>query len=192
LVLSLPEDGQEMPLYAPMPDLPAFLQRSTRSDHGVEDLRQGFTVEVWLKSESLDADRAAGQTVLLDNRTASGQGFCLQTTDRATIEIVLNDGRTENRWETGPGLLPANTAHHVVAIVDAGPKIISFVVDGVLHDGGTARQFGWGRFSPHLRGASGAPVLRIAACVLRARLYNRYLRTSEAIGNYRAGLQRKA
>jgi hypothetical protein len=158
------------------------LQRSTtRADHGTEDLRQGFTVDLWLQLECLDADQ-----VLLDNRTPSGQGFCLQTTARGTIEIVLNDGRTENHWETDPGLLKANKRHHVVAIVDGGPKIITFVVDGVLNDGGTARQFGWGRYSPHLRGVDGDRVLRVACSVVGLRVYDRYLRTSEAIGNYRA------
>jgi hypothetical protein len=166
-----------------MPDLPAFLRRSTRADHGAEDLREGFSLDVWLELESLDA----GQT-LLGNRTPSGQGFCLQTKPRGAVEIVLNDGRTENRWETDPGLFRANQVHHLVAIVDAGPKIISFVVDGILNNGGTARQFGWGRFSPHLRGVDGDSVLRIACCVKRLRVFNRYLRTSEAIGNYHAGV----
>jgi hypothetical protein len=167
-----------------MPDLPDFLRRSTtRADHGAEDLRQGFTVDVWLRLENLEA----GQ-VVLDNRTPAGQGFCLHTTGHRTIEIVLNDGRTENRWETDPGLLQANRFHHVVVIVDGGPKVISFVVDGALNDGGTFRQFGWGRYSPHLRGVEGESVLRIAGCVQSLRLYDRYLRTSEAIGNYRAGL----
>jgi hypothetical protein len=181
LVLSLP-DRETMPGQVRMPDLPPFLRRSTtRADHGTEDLRQGFTVEVWLELERLDADQ-----VLLDNRTPSGQGLCLQATARGTIEIVLNDGRTENCWETDPGLLEANKRHHVVAIVDGGPKVISFVVDGVLNDGGTARQFGWGRYSPHLRGVDGDRVLRIVCSVVGLRVYDRYLRTSEAIGNYRA------
>jgi len=68
--------------------------------------------------------------------------------------------------------------------------VISFVVDGALCDGGTHRQFGWGRFSPHLQGANGADVLRIGPAldgeVLGLRIYGRALRTSEAIGNWRA------
>jgi hypothetical protein len=132
---------------------------------------------------------AAGQ-VLLDNRTASGQGFCLQTTARGTLDLVLNDGRTENRWDCDPGLLQAGMLHHVVIVVDGGPKVITFVVDGTLCDGGEVRQFGWGRFSPHLRGVTGARTLRIAPSLEgeleRVRVYGRALRMSEAIGNYRA------
>jgi hypothetical protein len=182
LVLSLPKADERLPAQVSMPALPAFLQRSTiRADLGMEDLRQGFTLDVWLCLQSL----RAGQ-VLLDNRTPAGRGFCLQTTGRGTIEIVLNDGRTENRWESDPGLLRASRRHHVAVIVDGGPKLISFVVDGKLNDGGTTRQFGWGRYSPHLRGVEGGDMLRMAECVKRLRLYNRYLRTSEAIANYYA------
>ena len=71
--------------------------------------------------------------------------------------------------------------------VDGGPKIITFVVDGVLHDGGHTRQFGWGRFSPTLRSANGAPQLRLAPALRQIRVYTRALRTSEAVGNFRAG-----
>jgi hypothetical protein len=62
------------------------------------------------------------------------------------------------------------------------------VVDGVLCDGGDQRQFGWGRFSPHLRTPAGSPLLTIAPAVKSLRLYGRALRTSEAVGNFRAGL----
>ena len=100
---------------------------------------------------------------------------------------MLNDGRTENHWACDPGLIEAGELHHVVVVVDGGPKIITFIVDGKLNDGGEFRQFGWGRFSPHLRDANGEEVLKIAAAIERLRVYDRYLRTSEAIGNYRAG-----
>jgi len=76
----------------------------------------------------------------------------------------------------------------LVATVDGGPKIITFVVDGVLQDDGDARQFGLGRFSPHLRSANGAANVRIDSAVRSLRVYGRALRTSEAVGNFRAGL----
>jgi hypothetical protein len=80
-----------------------------------------------------------------------------------------------------------------VITVDGGPKIITFVVNGTLCDGGDQRQFGWGRFSPTLRApnpgleAGGVPMLTIAPAVRSLRLYSRALRTSEAVGNFRAG-----
>ena len=76
-------------------------------------------------------------------------------------------------------------------IVDARAKVITFVVDGVLCDGGSARQYGWGRYEKGLRDVSGCGKLRIAPSLkgkLRSlRVYARYLRTSEAVANYHAG-----
>jgi hypothetical protein len=85
--------------------------------------------------------------------------------------------------------LEAGKLHHVVVVVDGGPKIITFVVDGCLCDGGEFRQFGWGRFSPHLRSANGGKTLRVGPALKALRIYNRALRTSEAVGNFRAGLK---
>jgi hypothetical protein len=99
------------------------------------------------------------------------------------LEITLNDGRTRNSWSSDPGMLENGTAHHVSVIVDGGPKIISFVIDGKLCDGGETRQFGWGRFSPNLHSANGDETLRIGSGVASAKIYGRALRTAEAIRN---------
>ena len=182
LVLELPA-GKEMPRTAAMPSLPVLCARdATRADYGTRDLRQGFSLALWLRFRTL----TPGQ-VILDNRAEDGHGFCLRW---QAIEIVLNDGRTESRWESDAGLLAPDEPQHVVVVVDGGPKIISFVTNGALCDGGTDRQFGWGRFSPHLRDVNGAPELRLAPQLhgelLSLRVYDRYLRTAEAVGNYRA------
>ena len=187
LVLSLPEDNR-MPAATEMPLLPVLCERDqSRADYGTKDLRQGFAIDLWIRFDSLKAAQ-----VVLDSRTQSGQGIALQTTQRETLEIVLNDGRTENRWDCDRGTLAVGQLHHLVAIVDGGPKIISFVVDGKLCDGGEYRQFGWGRFSPNLRGANGDKTLRIAPSlkgeIKVLRIYDRYLCTSEAIGSWRAGI----
>jgi hypothetical protein len=76
----------------------------------------------------------------------------------------------------------------VVVTVDGGPKIITFIVDGILCDGGDERQFGWGRFSPTFRSANGAEQAAIGRPVRALRVYTRALTTSEAVGNHRAGM----
>jgi hypothetical protein len=211
LILALPENDSAMPSVVHLPRLPAFLVRDrSRADYGTKDLRWGFSVGLWFCLKALD-----GGQVLLDNRTANDQGLCLQTTDWGTVEIVLNDGRTENRWDCDPGMLEAGKTHHLVVIVDGGPKIISFVVDGTFNDGGEFRQFGWGRYSPNLRGVNGSDVNKLDLSDVRnmpdqdpgdgktdllrigpdlngeifsVRIYGRYLLVSEAIGNFHAGL----
>jgi hypothetical protein len=181
--LLLSWDAKNGPAPVTAPALPVFLQRSKRPDYGADDMRTGFSLDLWVKSP-----QSSGET-LLDNRTPDGRGFALLTGPNETIEIILNDGRTDNRWSSDPNMLNAGTVHHISAIVDGGPKIISFVIDGKFCDGGETRQFGWGRYSPNLRSANGGQTLRIGPGVAAVRIYGRALRTAEAIENYRIGLQ---
>ena len=187
LLLNLPgAAGGALPAAVPRPKLPELLARdTTRLDYGTKDNRAGFTLELRLRCRSL----VAGQ-ILLDSRDERGQGIVVQTSARRTLELVLNDGRTENRWDCDPGALSTKREHHVVIVVDGGPKLISFVVDGQFNDGGDQRQFGWGRFSPNLRTPPGARELRLAPAfrgeLKTLRVYGRALLTSEAIGNCRS------
>jgi hypothetical protein len=169
------------------PAFPALLTRDTdRFDHGTLDRRAGFSLALWLKLETL----RPGQ-VVLSNRTSDGRGFALQTASDGTLALILGDGSSESRWRSDPGLLRPGVRHHVVVIVDGGPKVITFVIDGVLCDGGDDRQFGWGRYNPNLRSVRGAPTLALgpsmAGALYSLRIYDRPLLTSEAVGNYRAG-----
>jgi hypothetical protein len=155
---------------------------------GKLDLRQtgGLTLDVWLKLDDL----AAGQ-VVLDNRDAAGNGFALTTAAEGAVRIELSDGKTKAAWDSDPGTLRRGTPHHVACIVDAGPRILSFVIDGVLCDGGAARQYGWGRYNGELTDVAGAGRLQLAPALKgkldRVRVYSRYLRTSEAVANFHAG-----
>ena len=182
LVLDLP-GTEDMPSEVVAPLLPRFTERdNTKKDYGTRDLRSGFSVEARIRFDSLEP----GQ-ILVDSRNDSGAGFCLITSCRETIEIILNDGRTENCWDCDSGLLRPGQKHHIVAIVDGGPKIILYVVDGRLCDGGEFRQFGWGRYSPNLRDIHGSETLRIGEGIESLRIYNRALRVAEAVVNFQSG-----
>ncbi|MGI5817589.1 MAG: LamG-like jellyroll fold domain-containing protein [Armatimonadota bacterium] len=173
----------EPPAAVAMPKLPDFTERDpSRADFGTRRLRAGFTLDLWLRLDHL----SAGQ-VLLDSRDTTGRGIALVVSDRGTPELVMRDRWSECRWDTDPGAVLPGAETHIVAIVDGGPSIISFVVDGVLCDGGEHRQFGWGRFSPHLYDVTGGPQLRIGPALRSLRIYDRALRVSEAVGNWRAG-----
>jgi hypothetical protein len=149
--------------------------------------RGGFTVEFWVRFDALTPNQ-----ILLDTRDARGSGLAVTTTDQRTLRLHLGDGTTTSVGECDPGILRAGRWHHVAMIVDGGPRIITFVVDGELCDGGDARTQGWHRFSPDLAHGNGRETMKIAPALhgelKRLRLYGRYLRTSEAVGNYRAGL----
>ncbi len=170
------------PAVLDMPPLPPFCVRERRPPFGERNLRTGIAVEMWLLP-----DEAQAGAPLVDARAEDGCGLLLARGPDDTVEIRIDDGRTVACWRCDPGTITAGQPHHVVAIVDAGPRLITFVVDGVLADGGAHRQFGWGRFSPHLRSPQGASRVRIAAPVRSLRLYGRALLTSEAVGNWRAG-----
>lgn len=185
LVLDLPA-GKAMPKQAPMPRLPEFNQRDNkRPDHGCKDMRAGFSIDFSIQLDSL----APGQ-IILDSRDETGKGILVSTTDTGTIKITLNDGRSEASWDCDRGTVQAGKRQHVTVTVDGGPKIITFVVDGILCDGGDERQFGWGRFSPNLRAPDGAEVIRIAPAmkgsVQLLRIYKRALSTSEAVASFQA------
>lgn len=147
----------------------------------------GFSIDFWI---TLD-DLSAGQ-IIADGRDASGKGFAVTTTQHGTIRIEISDGKNAGFWECDRDLIKANSRRHVAIIVDGGPNVISFVVDGILCDGGTASTYGWGRFSPELGDVSGSGKLRVAPTLNgrleRLRVYDRYLRTSEAVANYHAGV----
>jgi hypothetical protein len=183
LVLDLPA-GMPLPAETAMPVLPQLhLRDTTRGDFGGKDTRAGFSLDFWFKLDS-----AAPHQILLDSRDETGRGILVSTTDAGIIRLKLNDGRAESIWACDPGVVPVGLKHHMVITVDGGPKIITFVVDGVLCDGGNDRQFGWGRYSPTLREPNGSSKLHIAPAVLSLRIYGRALSTSEAVGNFQHGL----
>ncbi len=147
---------------------------------------RGLAIDLWIAFKDL-----TGGQVIADSRDANGRGIALTTTDGGAIRIYLSDGKTKATWDCDPGALQVGKRHHVAAIVDEGPKIITFVIDGTLCDGGDARQHGWGRYDGELGDVSGTGKLRITAsdkhrleCI---RIYGRHLRTSEAVANYHAG-----
>jgi hypothetical protein len=74
---------------------------------------------------------------------------------------------------------------------DGLANIMTFVVNGVLNDGGARRQYGWGRLHSELSDVNGRNNVKLAPAIYgKLRyfgIYNRYLLTSEAVSNYHAG-----
>lgn len=176
----------DVPAEVDMPELPAFLARDAkRFDHGSRDLRSGFTIEMVFELE-----RAALGITLLDGRSSDGRGIVLRTDNDGGVELVMSDGQTQAVWNSDPEAIRPGVRHHLVCIVDGGPKIVMFVLNGRLLDGGDARQWGWGRFSPGLINVAGSDVLRITpdagVSVELVRIYRRALLVTEAVGNCRA------
>jgi hypothetical protein len=186
LVLSFSESDGTTPASVAAPDVGRFLERdSRRSDFGSRDLRAGFTIDL----DFTLADLAAGQT-LYDTRTPDGRGVALTTGGAGRLTLSLCDGQTTSIASSDAGSITAGTRHHASVIVDGGPKVIIFTIDGRVNDGGTERQFGWSRFNPVTQDVHGADKAHIGADSRRSvhalRVYDRALMVTEAIGNCRA------
>jgi hypothetical protein len=164
-----------------IPPLCGDIQRRKSHDAGAGSLTIDLAVRF--------TDLAPGQ-VLLDSRDIAGRGYCLTTTANRTVRFEMSDGWQAAYWDCDSGLLKSNALHRIVLILDGHAKAICFVVDGALNDGGAERPFGFGRFSPIFKDVNGDRELRVAGDLhgelKHLRLYNRPLRTSEAIGNFQA------
>jgi hypothetical protein len=179
-------DLADPPAEVAMPRLPVFLSRDwSCRDMRSKDERAGFSLELWLTLR----DTGGGQALLDSRRTGTRQGLLLQSIDGGALQLAIGDERQSCVWQSDP-VLKAGQRHHVVAVVDGGPKVVSFIIDGRLNDGGEWRQFGWGRFSSTLFHANGSETLRVGAGlrgrIHRLRLYGTALRAYEALARTEA------
>ncbi|MCF7854147.1 MAG: exo-alpha-sialidase [Candidatus Pacebacteria bacterium] len=192
-----------------MPELPSLHNRAADyvdADTGATlggsvpkqvESRGGFALEFRVRFDDLDPWQ-----VLFDSRGEEGRGVIVRLTDHGTLKLYIvsraydtpgstsGNGMVEAACECDRNLLRPGCVHQVLFSVDGGPKIMSVMVDGVLCDGGSERQFGWSRFHPNLMSPNGAPTAKLApslhGALERVRLYDRYLLTSEGVANYRA------
>jgi hypothetical protein len=171
-----------------LPQLPQLLVRDMFDpSYKTLDLRTGITLDIWFS-----ADRLIPGQILLDNRDKDNIGFCVSVAEKGTLELKLHDGRTTCCWLSDENAVQAGKQHHVGIVIDGGPKIISFIIDGQFCDGGNQRQFGWGRYSPNLKTLSGSESISIApdfsGKINSVKIYDRALMSTEIVSNYRAGI----
>jgi hypothetical protein len=116
----------------------------------------GLTVELWLHghsaavaNQSLVALGSADQGMAL-RVAGSGPsgGVTLQVSDGTRAVSVTTD-------TTCGRALVASGSHHIAVVLDAGPLIALFVVDGVLCDGGADAWRGWAWLPRRLGDVSG-------------------------------------
>ncbi len=142
----------------------------------------GFSMDIWL-----ELSRAQPGRILLDARNGKGKGVALVLDEDNAVRLEMSDGRKWSGLVSDAGLLLQNRLHHVAVIVDSGPRIVTFIVDGRLCDGGEQREYGWSRFHAELADVNGKESVRLSRDVKQLRIYGRALRTSEAIANFHAG-----
>ncbi|WP_158872039.1 sialidase family protein [Maribellus comscasis] len=156
----------------------------------------GFSLEFKLKTGNLKKDQ-----LLLDTRREKtegyqnaakyiGNGLKISILKSGALEFLMDDGRTPLIWSTAPGVIIPKAVNHIVINVDAKSKMLTFVINGDLWDGGE-RPFGYARFNPFMWDVNGDPKVRFSSefkgNIELFRVYNRFLYTSESIANYRSG-----
>ena len=149
------------------------------------DLTQsdGFTIDLCVAFESLDPNQ-----VVLDARDAAGRGILVAVGESATVQLVLSDGKIVARLDCDRGLLSTARTHRIAFTLDAGPRIITCVVDGQLCDGGPNRQFGWMRYDPAAfsKDLNADAPLKAGPALRRLHVYTRPLTTSQTVANHKA------
>ena len=111
-------------------------------------------------------------------------------------QFVLTTSATHSITVDSDPLLETPSLHHIALVVDGGPPLIRFVVDGMSHDGGRDREFGWQFYNPALlmrNVEEGESALLPKKCsigkgVRELRVYGRHLTTSELVANFRANV----
>jgi hypothetical protein len=141
------------------------------------DNRNGFTVEFTLNK------KPGPWEVIADSRAEDGSGLLVEYTAEGQMYVLLSDGRTGCTWKSD--VIEFMDKCSVSIIIDGGPKVISYVVDGRFQDGDGLRQFGWGRFNPNLRHVNGKKEIKITDKVEFLRIYNRAIMINEAVANHR-------
>lgn len=165
----------DSPVAAKLPALPGLVARSLILPYGSDSRRTGFAIEF-----SFVTPASGGPATLVHAWHASCGGIVIEWLSGRVIRATLSDGRSEWAWSSDVFARTGDLEHHVVINVDGGPRILTFFLDGVLGDGGEARQFGWGRFSPYFRGLpAGIPMQTDTGCLTTLRFYPRVLLAAE-------------
>ena len=157
---------------------------------------KSFSLELVLTPGTLDRDQFLLDTRIREttgvNTSAkyAGNGMRLTLKKEGAIEILLDDGRSPLLWRSDIGSIRPGQKHHIVVTIDANAKILMFVIDGVLCDGGE-RPWGFARFNPYIFDVNGEREVCFSkdfeGTISVFRIYNRSLYTSEAIGNFQSG-----
>ncbi|XP_065833613.1 uncharacterized protein [Oscarella lobularis] len=169
--------------YTSSPRLPDFSQYK---------YRQGVTIDLWIERHS---NSSPGQK-LLDSRNAEGQGIYVVVGADHNITVGMKDSSgneaSHGTDSTCTAALMVTGLHHIAVVIDNGPFLMYFIVDGLVCDGGRDAAVGFKWITNSLSDINGSPKLFTApdytGVIRLGHIYNVALLTSEVIGLYRNGL----
>lgn len=156
----------------------------------IVNFEKGVTFDFCLELSS----PAFAQILFKMSSRCGRKNIIMQTGLYGDIELIIDDGEKQSKWNSDPGLISVYGKHHVTVTIDNGPKIIQFVVDGNVCNGNNSRQYGWGRFVSDITDFEPDQLLitklkadniRPGGKLLRLDIYNRPLLNTEIIGIHR-------
>lgn len=143
----------------------------------------GYTFDLWLDCPK--------DEVLLDLPDTAGCRIKAVARPDGAVQVSIYDLRECSLIESRPGLLNKER-QHVCIVLDGASRVVTFIANGRLDDGGPDRVFGWGVLSRSVTGLKGECRGSLGPAVRQFRFYERALTTTECIGNYRADLRTAA
>lgn len=161
-------DGDKMPVFDEF-----IIRDESRVDRGAMDVGGGFAI-----------------TFDVDISKANGMLFSAMTPDKRGIEaswngeeivFTMGDGRRVAQFFSDKQPLKNGGIHKIGISVDAGPRVVSILVDSNICDGGDERQFGFGWFDRSMMNANGEEYIKICSGVSNLRISNKFLTNSEII-----------
>lgn len=154
-------------------------------DHRSLNTRNSFAIEFVIRLNSL------APASILDG-IKDGAGIAVNLNCNKCLELVMNDSWMEHRAISEP-LEAIDEDIHVVINVDGGARIISFVINGILCDGGDFRMFGWTRFCHYFRNVNAAEKWvfgrNLDGSISNLKIYPHYLRNYTCLTSYKLLLQ---
>ncbi|HOP10534.1 MAG TPA: sialidase family protein [Oscillospiraceae bacterium] len=119
--------------------------------------------------------------ILFSNMDDTGKGLkAVYNSATTRIEFTMGDGHCISRFDSEKNILKPGMSHNVAIIVDGGPHVIEFVIDGLLCMPDD-RMFGFGRFNQYTQDINGKETLETGTCINNLKFYDGLLRISDAI-----------
>jgi len=155
----------------------------------------GLTLGLWLANHG---GAAAGQTLFTSVAAGNTSGVSIEVVPGGALRCNVSDGvgaatsLPTDSLCTARLLDAASDPHYVAFVVDGGAHVLSVSVDGMLCDGATESLQGWTFLPATTHDLSGSAAQftvggTYTGTFAGGHVYSRYLQTSEAVGNYRAG-----
>ncbi len=129
----------------------------------------------------VDPSKCKPGDVLLSNREGVGHGFALKMSNTLNaVAISFRDGERDFTLQSDG--LPKNGAPFFAVVnIDAGPKVVSFSIDGRFCDGGEEVEYGWKRYASDSIDFNGASELEVGEGVQYFAIRPRVMLTAEAV-----------